>query len=212
MENRPIEPVWDGNNNFTILDDFRLMFDALAKKLKFTNILHLKEKRARIFFEYYKNCRKTLKFNQPKRLIPILMYMVLKENGYIVKKNNFIANSDLSKKDFHEAYKRALTIYPDFQRRDKKIIILKMIAASALNCDELKILHSYNRIYKYADKRIKNDFLAIMNLFNEFGFDERASDLSELIRNFMRQARKFFAYQSQSDYPMRTLEKTVQNN
>lgn len=85
-------------------------------------------------------------------------------------------------------------------------------AASALNCDELKILHSYNRIYKYADKRIKNDFLAIMNLFNEFGFDDTASDLSELIRNLLRQARKFFSYQNQSDYPIRTLEKTIQNN
>ena len=86
MENRPIEPVWDGNNNFTILVDFHLNFDTLAKKLQFSNILLLKEKCAKIFFEYYRNCRKTLKFNQPKRLIPTLMYMVLKENGYIVKK------------------------------------------------------------------------------------------------------------------------------
>jgi len=121
MENRPIEPVWDGNNNFTILDDFRLMFDAFAKKLKFTNILHLKEKCARIFFEYYKNCRKTLKFNQPKRLIPILMYMVLKENGYIVKKNNFIANSDLSKKIFMKLTRELLLFIRIFKDEIKKL-------------------------------------------------------------------------------------------
>lgn len=108
-----------------------------------------------------------------------------------------------------------------FKRTDTRIkfrltksgqALASKLAACALNCDELKILHFYNRIDKCTDKRIKKNFFEMMNLFKEFGFDENASDLSELVHNFLRQVRKFFSYQNQLNLPIRTLEKTVQNN
>ena len=60
-------------------------------------------------------------------MIPIIIYMVLKKNGINIRRNDFIAKINFEQKEFNEAYKRVILQYPDYQKRDKKLVIRRKI-------------------------------------------------------------------------------------
>ena len=92
------------------------------------------------------------------------------------------------------------------------LLIEDKLEAPGLRTDELETLHLHNRIRKQADSKIKKDFLTLLNLFKEFGFNEAALDFSELIRNFLEQVRKYFLNETQFDQTMELLESPAQHD
>ena len=73
--------------------------------------------------------------------------------------NDFIAKINFDQKEFNEAYKRVILQYPDYQKRDKKLVIRRKIVnvRSHFNFDD-EFLTNSEKILQYFWPFIKNMF------------------------------------------------------
>ena len=172
MENIELNSNGNDTLNGTILDKFNEIFDNLVKNLSLPRIHELKKKWEQIFNNLYRSSKKTSPYDRPKIMIPIIIYKVLKKNGINVRRNDFIAKINFDQKEFNEAYKRVILQYPDYQKRDKKLVIRRKIVnvRSHFNFDHEfltnseKILQYFWPFIKHAKEEISSGLTCIFTM------------------------------------------------
>ncbi|MCK4238682.1 MAG: hypothetical protein KAX33_06140, partial [Candidatus Lokiarchaeota archaeon] len=74
----------------TVINSFELIFDKLMFTLDLAKYVNLHNECIQIFLRIWKRMRKGTKFRSPKRLGPVIIYMILKAKGFDIKISDFI--------------------------------------------------------------------------------------------------------------------------
>lgn len=111
----------------TVIDSFELILNKLMFTLDLTKYINLYNECIQIFLQIWKRMRKGTKFRSPKRLGPVIIYMILKAKGFDIKISYFIEKININKKKFTEILKQAVIFYPTYFKRDRKTVIIKKI-------------------------------------------------------------------------------------
>ena len=172
MKNIEINSNGNDTLNGTILDKFNEIFDNLVKNLSLPRIHELKKECGRIFNNLYRSSKKTSSYDRLKIMIPIIIYMVLKKNGINIRRNDFIAKINFDQKEFNEAYKRVILQYPDYQKRDKKLVTRRKVVnvRSHFNFDDEflinseKILQDFWPFIQHAKEEISSGLTCIFTM------------------------------------------------
>ena len=84
------------------------------------------------------------------------------------------------------------------------------IIARGLSNDEKRLLDVYKRIHTSENNKILKDFWSIIQLFQEYGFNENFLLFSEMLDNFVSSVKKFFKYEAQFNQESILEEKMIE--
>lgn len=111
----------------TVIDSFELILNKLIIILDLEKYPNLYEECFQIFLQIWKQMRKGTKSRSPKKLAPVIIYMVFKAKGFDIRIADFIEKINSNKKEFTEILKQAAIFYPTYFKRDRKTVIIKKI-------------------------------------------------------------------------------------
>jgi hypothetical protein len=103
------------------------VFINLGKFLKLRNVSNLNKESEKLFSVLCQKSQNKLNSTQRKCFVLVSVYMVLKKNGINIRINEFLVHVGIEKKKFYDYYKKAVVLYPDYQKRNKKLIVLQKI-------------------------------------------------------------------------------------
>ncbi|MFW9970971.1 MAG: hypothetical protein ACFFDF_12310 [Candidatus Odinarchaeota archaeon] len=109
MENSEIKQSWDRDSKIQLSESYGGLFSKLVRRLKLSKVHNLRLECEEVFQEIYFKCKNPSKYEHPKYLIPLIIYIVLKRYGTNIRKSDLMLKSHLNPKEFNETYKRILS-------------------------------------------------------------------------------------------------------
>ncbi len=107
------------------LKDFNKIYAKLNRALRVYVNRDIRKECKVIFSNLWRKMDSHSKYEQSDRLIPIIVYLILKKRGLNVRVSDFLKFMKIDKKNFFESFKRVLRLYPDFQKRNRQKIVKK---------------------------------------------------------------------------------------